>query len=85
MPHPAGRNLPLSLPRRTVGDLLHFAQRVPVITMQRRMHLGDLIAARAALAERPSWVAIFLKAYATVTAQTPVLRRCMGRQLMMWR
>ncbi len=76
MPHPVGRNLPLSLPRRTVGDLLHFAQKVPLITMQRRMHLGDLAAARAALAQRPSWVAIFLKAYATVAAATPVLRRC---------
>jgi hypothetical protein len=76
MPHPVGHNLPLPLPRRVVGDLLHFAKKVPLIAMQRRMRLAELAAARAALAGRVGWCPIFLKAYALVAADTPVLRRC---------
>jgi hypothetical protein len=39
------------------------------------MALARLVAARAALAIRPSWTAIFTKAYALVAADTPELRR----------
>jgi hypothetical protein len=39
------------------------------------MHLGELMAARATTGVRPSWCAIFTKAYAFVTAATPALRR----------
>jgi hypothetical protein len=76
MPHPVGHSLPLSLPRRTVGELVHFAKKVPLVTTQRRMHLADLVAARTAAAARVGWCAIFLKSYAAVTAGRPVLRRC---------
>ncbi|HZU36958.1 MAG TPA: hypothetical protein VFA18_13650, partial [Gemmataceae bacterium] len=64
MSQPAGFNLPLSLPRRFIGDLLHFAQKVPSVPVQRRMNLAAVVAARNVAAPRPSWCAIFTKAYA---------------------
>src|SRR5437667_11062980 len=75
MPQPAGRNIPLSLPRRFIGDLVHFAHQVPSVPVQRRMHLGPVVAARQAARPRPSWAAIFTKAYGFVSAAWPELRR----------
>jgi len=70
-----GRQLRLSLPRKFVCDLLTFAKKVPSVPMQRRMKLGDLVAARNASSLRISWCAIFLKAYSIVSATRPELRR----------
>jgi hypothetical protein len=70
-----GVSIPLSAPRRFLGDLLHFASRIPTVPVQRRMHLAQVVAARAAAADRPGWPAVFLKAYARVAAQVPELRR----------
>ncbi len=70
-----GRKLGLSLPRKFVCDLLAFAKKVPSVPMQRRMKLGDLVAARNANSPRVSWCAIFLKAYSIVSAKQPELRR----------
>jgi hypothetical protein len=75
MSQPIGRTLPLSLPRRFICDLLHFSRRVPSVPVQRRMRLGDVVAARQAAHPRPSWCAIFTRAYALVTAANPYLRR----------
>src|SRR3954454_12119743 len=75
MVKPTGRNIPLSLPRRLVGDLLHFARQIPSVPVQRRMNLAQLVSARAALQPRPSWAAIFLKAYGQVALARPELRR----------
>jgi hypothetical protein len=70
-----GRNIPLSLPRRFVGDLLHFAKRIPSVPMQRRMDLSRVIDARACQEQRISWCAIFIKAYSMVADRQPELRR----------
>jgi hypothetical protein len=70
-----GRQLGLSLPRKFVCDLLAFAKNVPSVPMQRRMKLGDLVAARNAGSPRISWCAIFLKAYSIVSEKRPELRR----------
>lgn len=75
MPQPKGRTISLSLPRRFVCDLVHFAQKVPSVPVQRRMCLAEVAAARQAAARRPSWCAIFTKAYGLVCAATPELRR----------
>src|SRR5262245_25386069 len=75
MSQPRGRNLPLSLPRRFVCDLVHFARKVPTVPVQRRMDVAAAAAARRAAAPRPSWCAIFTKAYACVAAEVPELRR----------
>jgi len=70
-----GRSIALSKPRRIVIDLLHFARTVPSLPVQMRMQLGAVVAARKACRERPQWSAIFIKAYALVAQDMPVLRR----------
>jgi hypothetical protein len=61
--------------RRFVGDLMHYAARVPTVSIQRRMQLAPVLAARQAAVPRPSWCAIFTKAYSFVAAARPELRR----------
>jgi hypothetical protein len=75
IPYVRGVKRRLSLPRRFICDLMHFSQQVPSIPMQRRMQLDDVLAARATWPNRPSWCAIFLKAYSIVAAERPELRR----------
>jgi hypothetical protein len=70
-----GRFIALSPCRRFIGDLLHFARKVPVVTIQRRMALGPLVTARAACQPPPGWAAVFVKAYALVAGKYPPLRR----------
>jgi hypothetical protein len=70
-----GRSIPLSLSRRLVSDLLSFASKMPILPVQRQMHLGPLQAARAACPVRPSWVALFLKGFALTAQEFPELRR----------
>jgi hypothetical protein len=70
-----GRTLSLSLPRRFICDLVYFAQRVPAACVQRRMHLGPVVAARQAAAPRPSWCVLFAKSLAYVAVARPQLRR----------
>src|SRR5918993_3975493 len=70
-----GRAVPLSAPRRLVGDLMRFSIRVPRVTVQRRMSLAPLVEARAMLNSRPSWTAIFVKGYALLADETPEFRR----------
>lgn len=70
-----GRSISLSLPRRVIGDLLHFARKVPTVPVQRRMNIAPLIAARAQAFPRPSWCSLFTKAYAMVAAERAELRR----------
>jgi hypothetical protein len=75
MPEPFGRTLPLSLPRRFVCDLMHLARQVPTVPVQRRMNLSNLVAARRLAVPKPSWCAIFTKAYGFVAAARPEFRR----------
>lgn len=75
MHHPAGTSIPLSQPRRLICDYLHFARKVPSVPAQRRLHLSEVVAARAVSKGRPGWCAIFTKAYAIVTAGRPQFRR----------
>jgi hypothetical protein len=75
MHSPSGRRIPLSLPRRFVSDLLHFARKVPSVPVQRRLLLDRVRFARERAAGRPSWCAVFLKAYGLVAAELPELRR----------
>jgi hypothetical protein len=70
-----GRAIRLSVQRRMVIDLLHFARSIPTVPVQKRMSLGPLVAARAACKDRPRWTAIFTRAYALVAEEVPQLRR----------
>lgn len=67
--------MPLSLPRQLICDYLHFARQIPSVPVQRRMRLDEVAALRSAADPRPSWCALFTKAYGFVTAATPALRR----------
>lgn len=75
IPFIAGRRIALSLPRRFVNDLLHFAQRIPSVPMERVMDLASLRDVQGEAVPRISWSTIFLKAYAIVCERRPELRR----------
>jgi pyruvate/2-oxoglutarate dehydrogenase complex dihydrolipoamide acyltransferase (E2) component len=75
MHEPKGRYLPLAGPRRFIGDLVHFAHRIPSAPVSRTIDLGALAEPRRRHAARPSWASVFMKAYALVGASHPPLRR----------
>jgi hypothetical protein len=75
MAEPSGRNLPLSLPRRVICDLMDFSRPVPFIAIERRMRLAAVAEARQAAQPRPGWCAILMKAFAAVAARRAELRR----------
>lgn len=70
-----GRSMPISPARRLVMDFMRLSQDIPLVSVQRRMHLERAVRARSQCAERPSWMAIFTKAYGVVSEQFPELRR----------
>lgn len=63
----------ISPARRFVIDLMRVS--VPLIVVERAMALAPVLAARAALAERPAVTALLLKAFAIVAQEEPALRR----------
>jgi hypothetical protein len=76
--------------RGCVSDVARLAQEIPLFPVERTMPLGPLAAARAAVgktasAEHPActmrigWAAVFLKAYALVSREMPVLRTWLVR------
>jgi hypothetical protein len=70
-----GRSFRLSPFRRLVTDLMSFSRRVPAVTVERRMNLADLVAARQRCTPRPLWAVLFAKALALVSRSHPELRR----------
>jgi hypothetical protein len=70
-----GHSIPLSVPRRLVCDLVHFARRIPTVPVQRVMDLHAVAEARAACEPRVGWTAVFTKALAVVCREMPEFRR----------
>ncbi len=70
-----GRMIPVSPNRRMLIDFMWASKKVPMVAVQRLVRIPHLVAARAACATRPSWEAIFLKAYGIATGEFPELRR----------
>ena len=64
----------ISLPRRFVTDLMHASASVPVVSLRRTLDVGPLLEARALAVRPPGWAAIFVKAFALVAKDEPVLR-----------
>jgi hypothetical protein len=64
----------ISLPRRLVADLMHASIRVPFVSLARPLDIRPLLEARALAARPPGWAAIFVKAFALVAKDQPVLR-----------
>jgi hypothetical protein len=70
-----GRSRRVSLSRRWITDFLACAQKVPSVPVMRRMDLKPLLEHRQRLAARPSWVALFAKAFGLVAREIPELRQ----------
>ena len=70
-----GRYLPLAGPRRFIGDLVHFARRIPSAPVSRSFDVTALVEPRVRHPARPSWSCLFMKAYALVGAEHAPLRR----------
>lgn len=69
-----GTNRKISLPRRFIVDLMHASMRVPFVSLSRTLDISQLVEARAQAGKPPGWAAIFVKAFALVARDEPVLR-----------
>ncbi|MBL8796121.1 MAG: hypothetical protein JNM56_19625 [Planctomycetia bacterium] len=70
-----GIRLPLSPARQLVVELLHHARRVPSLPLSKQVSVAALAEVRAQAESRPSWTAIFMKAYGIVARRYPPLRQ----------
>jgi hypothetical protein len=68
-------NIKLSPGRKMVLELLHHARKVPSIPVARELNVAAVLEQRSTLAQRPSWTAIFLRAYGLVCRDFAELRR----------
>jgi hypothetical protein len=69
-----GTKRKISLPRIFILDLMHASMRVPFVTLSRPFDIGPFMAARAKAKSPPGWAAVFVKAFAIVAKEEPVLR-----------
>jgi len=72
---PHGRTIPLSPLRKVMTDFMHTSRNVPLVAVERRLFLGEVVEVRKRMTVRPSWFAVFMKAYALVAVQRDELRR----------
>jgi hypothetical protein len=70
-----GQTIPLSLPRRWVGDLLAFGQSVPTVVAERVLQIQPLASARKRLESPPRWCALIMKCFGLASQRIPELRR----------
>src|SRR5262249_61904094 len=69
--------------RKVVMELCHHARKAPSLPLSRRLNRGELVELRRQAADDgtptspPSWIAIFMKAYALVARRHPELRRAL--------
>src|SRR5262245_27620606 len=75
MNEPRGRCVPLSLSRRPACGVMHAGENVRLFALERRMLVEPRAAERQSGQPRPSWFAVFMKAYALVASRRPELRR----------
>jgi len=69
-----GKVRKISLPRRLIIDLMHASIRVPFVSLSRALDIRALAEARDGAGRPPGWAAIFVKAFALVARDEPVLR-----------
>jgi hypothetical protein len=74
MPLPTITTARLPAGRGSVNDVALLSQAIPLFPVDREMCLADVAAARAAAPQRIGWAACFMKAYATVAHDEPLLR-----------
>jgi hypothetical protein len=75
MSRPKGKVIPLSVGRKLVEEVLYHARQVPSLPTSRDCRIPALVAARNQAIPPPSWMAIFLKAFASTARKHPELRR----------
>jgi hypothetical protein len=64
----------ISLPRRLIIDLMRASMGVPFVSLSRPLNIRPLLEARAGAAVPAGWAAMFVKAFALVARDEPVLR-----------
>jgi hypothetical protein len=64
----------VSLRRRLIIDLMHASSPVPFVSLSRSLNIRPLVDARGGMAKPPGWAAIFVKAFALVARDEPILR-----------
>lgn len=69
-----GTTRKISLLRIFIFDFMHASTRVPFVSLSRPLDIGPLAAARAKAKSPPGWAAMFVKAFAIVAKDEPVLR-----------
>jgi hypothetical protein len=65
----------LSLARRIVCDFVFASRNVPLVPIERRMPLAPLVVERNRPEFKPSWVVLFLKAFARLSERYPELKQ----------
>jgi hypothetical protein len=75
MKRPLGKWRRISSSRQMIADLMYFSKSLPLVAMERTMHLGNVAKARAKHPERPPWSAIFAKSFGLVTQEIAALRQ----------
>jgi len=64
----------ISLPRRLICDLMRASMDVPFVSLSRSLNIRSLLETRADVLAPAGWAAIFVKAFALVARDEPVLR-----------
>ena len=64
----------ISLPRRLIIDLMRASMGVPFVSLSRSLNIRPLLEARAGAMAPAGWAAMFVKAFALVAKDEPVLR-----------
>ena len=64
----------ISLRRRVICDLMHASKGVPFVSLARSLNIRPLLEARADAAAPAGWAAMFVKAFALVAKDEPILR-----------
>ncbi|MHB0768462.1 acyltransferase [Bradyrhizobium sp. 5.13L] len=64
----------ISLRRRLICDLMHASMGIPFVSLSRSLHIRPVVEARAGVTAPAGWAAIFVKAFALVARDEPILR-----------
>ncbi|KYG98750.1 hypothetical protein [Bradyrhizobium sp. DOA1] len=64
----------ISLRRRLICDLMHASMGVPFVSLSRSLDIRPVLEARAGATTPAGWAAMFVKAFALVARDEPVLR-----------
>ena len=69
-----GRNVPLSLPRKWMADVMHLASGVPTVAVERTLRVRAVADARKRAQLAIGWGTLVVKAMATVSMRIPEMR-----------